>query len=522
MFGSWAQRQGFTAQPFTLCGSYDGTRLFINSLEAGGTFDFFESSDNGYTWVTSVLTGAYIKSCGSNADRRIYYSTATNTLEYTLDNGVTFSTLMVNAQSNSNPTNKDIAVSYSLSTIYYLQSSSVYATHDMGVTWNPCSNLGFFSTSLSIGCSSNGQYVGFIGDPEGADSGFGNTLYTSCDFGSNWVSLSSSNPGKPLYLETRQALQSVSISGDGSSIFAGAFQGQLNTSRNYGSTFTTYSFTNSLPNLTYFSASAINSNGESILAGSVNADGGQAYVVQSVNGGSTWSIAIENNDNWPNVFVSQDGQTRIAAATYFIYTFGFLTSNFSTFDPATSLIELQPSWSYKMTMPDATPYQGKQITFVKPEQYQTHQIQFLSQQSTVIHTLSNTFAQFVGVSSNWLPLGNDSGFFSNTFTSQKVTSHLYTTIPPYSLEYPTRGYTGNLKNPQVITNIAYFSSIDGYYSSIQVALPVQVTTSNFVVSTLVFQTSITTPLLISSGALLYNGVNYSETVSGEILQSFTA
>jgi hypothetical protein len=525
MFGSWAQRQAFTslAQPRTLCGSYDGQRLFINCQTIGSGIEQLESSNYGVSWASTGYCNGYILASGSNADRRIYYSFDSNTLEYTLDNGVTFSTLMANAQPN-NSLSKPIAVSYSLSTIYYLQSSSVYASHDMGVTWNPLTNLGYFSTSKSIACSSNGQYVGFVGlDDEGVDPGFGTTIYTSSDYGSNWVSLSSSNPGKPLYLDTRQDLQSVSISGDGSTVFVGAFQGQLNTSRDFGSTFKTASFSNLIPQLSYFTASAINSNGDSILAGANNSAGDQSYVVQSETGGSSWSIAVKVNDDWKNVFLSQDGNTKVAAASN-LYSFGSLTSNFSNFDLATSMTILQPSWSYKMTMPDATPYQGKQITFIKPSAYSNHQIQLLSQQSTVIHTLSNTFAQLTAVSSNWVLLGNDSGYYSNDSYSQRITASMYTNLPPFSCNYPTYGYTGDLHNPKVITDLAVFPGIETSYelSSIQVLLPTQLSTATLEVSTLVFQGSLTTPLILSSGALLYNGVNYSQTIAGEILQTFTA
>lgn len=300
---------GFDFLPNTLCGSYDGKRLFMTSssnFNIGSNNLQWTSEDYGVNWTYVEPTSNYeFKACGSNANRRIILDDSSN-LKLTLDDGSTYTTIRANFD-NTNYFKNNVAVSQTLSTIYILQGCNAYRSRDVGQTWTTLTTLGERSL-VSVACSYDGQFVAVLGDGL-MESGRGNYLFLSQDFGSNWVVRANGTEPLPVNAE----LQTVCMSGNASTIATGGgIATAIFVSKDFGSNW----FSNT-PQGGWLT-SATNSNGSVILFGQLG-DPGYSFGAFSSNGSNfnyLTAYGLENSNVFGrNSFVSYDGERAILSGS---------------------------------------------------------------------------------------------------------------------------------------------------------------------------------------------------------------
>jgi hypothetical protein len=273
--------------------------MFVTALIPTNASAYGQKWDFGRDW--QLLNGSgysnYSAGVATSDDGRIVYSAVPTGVLYSDDSGATWSSRSTGLNMSGGMGIAGIATNADGSILSVVQNGGyIYVSRDYGVTWEERTNVSTDIGSglggwLTVAMSDSGQYI--ITTRAG-------TLYRSNDFGATFTQkiIDSNVPGNS------DEIYTLGISGDGQRIIVPtSHYGKVYLSLNYGASFSALS---GLPNVAW-SAAGISGDGNTLVAAAYLGN-----IWASHDAGSTWTESVVDlyppYKNWGHTTLSYDGQ----------------------------------------------------------------------------------------------------------------------------------------------------------------------------------------------------------------------
>lgn len=284
---SWDQIS--TLAGFGSAMSADGSKMVISTCAhdglGGGTV--YISEDSGGTWSKATV-GSGIPcwrsvSVSADAQKIAIVGTTQSTIDPTAylsnDGGATWSPTEGGGYA--------VSMSSDGNMIAQAADSSIRLSSDGGQTWTSNLITGV-SSWRSLGMSGDGNSI-VVGSTALSGDGSSGGLYVTTDFGTNWAKQSS--------LGERNWQGAAAISGDGSSMFVGAYMQSIFSSINNGTSWTELTVEGQLSQM---GVKILDEEGKSVIVNTRDSiystsDGGDIWSGRSAKGGKIMSTSADGN-----------------------------------------------------------------------------------------------------------------------------------------------------------------------------------------------------------------------------------